>query len=446
MPLSHLPAPLSAWLSQLAAVLDRRSAPRLLGLLVGALFARGRRTVTSWFRAAGITADFRPAYNALWAAGRRARTVAYVLLAWVVRPLWRLTPGDHLLFALDDTPTARYGPEVQGAGMHRNPKPGPAGEKFVYGHLWVTLAWVVRHPCWGTLSLPLRALLYVRKKDVPKLAKAYPWEFRTKLELAAELVRWLTSWVGAPGKALWVVVDGAFAKRPFLKPVLELGLVVFSRLRKDAALRTVPPAARRPGQRGPLPTYGTGKISLAKRAGQKRGWQRVACVQYGKAVTKTVKTFLATWRPAGGRIRVVLVREPGGWLAYFCTDPAMPVATILEAMADRGAIEQLFRDLKEVWGAGQQQVRNVYACIGAFTVNLVLYSVVEAWAWARAEAELVDRSRSPWDAAARRPSHADKRKALQGEILRTEIRAAVGAQANETEFHDLATRLLDLAA
>src|SRR5262249_23501983 len=158
-----------------------------------------------------------------------------------------------------------------------------------------------------------------------------------------------------------------------------------------------------------------GKIDLAKRAGQKRGWQRVACVQYGKAVTKTVKTLLATWRPAGGMIRVVLVREVDGWLAYFCTDPAMPVATILEGLADRGAIEQMFRDLKEVWGAGQQQVRNVYACIGAFTVSLVLYSVVEVWAWARAEAELVDRSRSPWDAAPRRPSHADKRKALQGE-------------------------------
>jgi hypothetical protein len=35
---------------------------------------------------------------------------------------------------------------------------------------------------------------------------------------------------------------------------------------------------------------------LAKRAGQKRGWQQVACVQYGERVVKTIKTFLATWR------------------------------------------------------------------------------------------------------------------------------------------------------
>jgi hypothetical protein len=443
---SRLPAQVSAWLSQIVAALDRRSAPRLLLLLVGALFGRGRRTVTAWFRAAGITTDFRRAYAALGAAGRRAEAVAYRLLCAAVTPLMRLTPGDHLLFAIDDTPTARYGRHVQGAGVHHNPSPGPAGEKFVYGHVWVALSWVVRHPLWDTLSLPLRALLYGRAKDVPKLAKAYPWDFRTKLDLAADLARWLLVWVGHAGKVVWLVVDGAYAKRPFLRPVRALGLVVFSRLRRDADLRSVPPARRQPGQRGPRPTYGKDKIALAKRAGQRRGWQQVACVQYGEQVIKTVKTFEATWRPAGGRIRVVIVREDDGWRAYFCTDPSVTAVTILEAMADRGAIEQTFKDVKEVWGAGQQQVRNVYANLGAFAVNLVMSSVVEVWAWARTNDELVDRCRSPWDAEDRRPSHADKRKALQRAILREEIQAALGARPDGEGFQALAAQLLDMAA
>jgi hypothetical protein len=446
MSFSQLPAPLSAWLTAVAGALDARSAPRLLALFVGALFARGRRTVTSWFRAAGITDEFRPAYNALWAAGRRTEALACCLLSAVLRPLLRRLPGGPLLFALDDTPTARYGPRVQGVGTHHNPSPGPAGEQFVYGHIWVTLAWVARHPLWHTLCLPLRALLYVRRKDVPRLAQEYPWQFRTKLELAADLVRWLVVWLGHAGRALWLVADGAYAKRPFLQTVLAQGVVVFSRLRKDANLRSLPPTQRRRGQRGPLPTYGKEKIDLAKRAGQKRGWQRVECLQYGKRRTKTVKTFEATWQPAGGRIRVVMVREDDGWLAYFCTDPTVSVATILEVMADRGAIEQMFKDLKEVWGAGQQQVRNVHASIGAFALNLTLYAVVEAWAWSRADPDLVDRSRSPWDTEDRRPSHADKRKALQREILRQEIQAAVRGRAQFKEFHDLTTRLLDLAA
>ena len=94
---------------------------------------------------------------------------------------------------------------------------------------------------------------------------------------------------------------------------------------------------------------------------------------------------------------MVIVREEDGWLAFFCTDPAVSAVALLETMADRGAIEQTFKDIKEVWAAGQQQVRNVYASIGAFAVNLTLYSVVEAWAWARSEEELVDRCQSPWD-------------------------------------------------
>jgi DDE superfamily endonuclease len=444
MPLSQLPAVLSACFADLCAALDRRSAPRLFALFCGALFAKGRRTVTSWFRAAGVTTDFRHAYNALWAAGRHAEALAYRLLCLALKPLMRHAPGDHLLFAIDDTPTARYGPQVQGAGVHHNPTPGPAGEKFVYGHIWVTLAWLARHSAWDTLALPLRALLYVRAKDIGQLAKRYPWTFATKLELAAELARWLCLWLGGVGKDLWLVVDGAYAKRPFLKPVLDLGVVVFSRLRKDADLRTLAATTRRPGSRGPLPTYGKERIDLAKRAGQKRGWQQVACVQYGEQVVKTIKTFEATWRPAGGRIRVVLVREDESWLAYFCTDPAMPAVAVLEAMADRGAIEQLFHDVKEVWGAGQQQVRNVYASMGAFTVNLVLYSVVEVWAWGRGADELI--SRPPWDEAERRPSHADKRKAVQGEILRGEIQAALRHRTKQEEFQELAMRLLNLAA
>src|SRR5947207_10303195 len=120
MPFSHLPAALSAWLAQITDALDRRSAPRLLLLLAGALFARGRRTVTSWFRAAGITDEFRPAYRTVCAVGRRTDALASSTLR-AVQPLLR---GQRLTVAIDDTPTPRYGPEVEGCGIHHNPSPG----------------------------------------------------------------------------------------------------------------------------------------------------------------------------------------------------------------------------------------------------------------------------------------------------------------------------------
>ena len=70
MPLSHLPALLASAFCALAHWLDRRSAARLPLLLCGILLATSRRTVTSWFRAAGIREEFRPAYTTVCAVGR----------------------------------------------------------------------------------------------------------------------------------------------------------------------------------------------------------------------------------------------------------------------------------------------------------------------------------------------------------------------------------------
>jgi DDE superfamily endonuclease len=443
MLLSHLPPWLSRVFDHFTTWLDCRTALRLPRLLLGILLAAGRRTATSWFRAAGITHDFRRAYHAIYAVGRRAPQLA--ISAWcTVRPC--LAGARRLCVAIDDTPTRRYGPCIEGAGVHHNPTPGPAGEQFVYGHVWVSLAALAKHPAWGTFALPLHASLYVRHKDLAKIPPEYHWTFRTKLELAAAQLRWLKPWAEDHFDQRWAVVDGGYAKKPFLGPARQAGFVVVGRLRKDAALRSVPPPTRRPGQRGPLPTYGKERLSLAKRAGQTRGWEEVECVQYGQQRTKTLKTFLATWKPAGGLIRVVLVKEEEGWVPFFCTDPEAAVADILEAAADRGAQEQTFKGLKEVWGAAQQQLRNAYANVGAFNLNGWLYSTVEAWAWERSDEALVDRRRSPWDAQPRRPSHADKRKALQREVLRAEIEAVVAGPPNAGKFRRLAERLLDLVA
>jgi hypothetical protein len=133
-----------------------------------------------------------------------------------------------------------------------------------------------------------------------------------------------------------------------------------SRLRKDAALWTEP-GPRRPGQRGRPRTYGEQRIDLAKRAGQRRGWTRGSFDLYGRPALKQYKTFVATWRPAGGAIRVVLVKEAHGWVAFLCSDSAATAADVLSAAADRFTIETAFRDCKEVVGAGQQQVRRVWA-------------------------------------------------------------------------------------
>jgi hypothetical protein len=57
------------WFARLASALDRRSARRLALLLLGAILAPGRRTVTSCIRAATLSDQFRPCHTAVAAAG-----------------------------------------------------------------------------------------------------------------------------------------------------------------------------------------------------------------------------------------------------------------------------------------------------------------------------------------------------------------------------------------
>ncbi|WP_422929165.1 transposase [Singulisphaera sp. PoT] len=96
--------------------------PSTAGPLLGAVLARGRRTVTSRIRSAKLGARFPSCYTAVAAAGKWSDRIARQLLAEVVTPL--IGGAESLTLAPDDTPTKRYGPHVHGTGVHHNPAPG----------------------------------------------------------------------------------------------------------------------------------------------------------------------------------------------------------------------------------------------------------------------------------------------------------------------------------
>jgi len=428
--------------SVLQAVMDRRIAFRLAIVVAGMFLADDRRTASAWFVAAGVQDDWDRFYDCLISVGRTSGKLATALLGLVVE---KFAPGlgDRILLGMDDSPTSRYGRHVEGAGVHHNPTPGPADGAWLYGHNWVALAWLATHPMWGVIAMPLRSMLYVREVDVPKLAEKYDWEFRTKHQLGVELLTWFMQSIRSLGveAKVWLAVDGAYAARPFLMPVLDLEIVVVSRLRKDACLYDLPPAGSH-GNR----IYGKNKISLAKRAGHRKGWQTITYNCRGAEVARQYKTFLATSQLVSGQIRVVIVRfEDGSWAPYFCTDTSAEVRDILEAVAARWAIEEHFHDVKEVWGAGQQQVRNVWSNIACWHLNQWLYTLVELCCWDVDKSDLTDRQARPWDNPDRRPSHADRRRSISREMLRKQFLAALPHDPNNHKFRTVFEALLALA-
>jgi hypothetical protein len=312
------------------------------------------------------------------------------------------------------------------------------------------LARVVRHVSFGVIGLPLLGRLYVRGKDIPRLPAKLGVSFASKLSLAIQTIAWLRKALPPTSCPVWLAVDGFYAKREVLEEARRRKVVVVSRLRKDANLFDLPPALE-PGQkrgRGRPRIYGRNRICLAKRAGQRRGWATIELkATCGTVVAKRIKSFLATWRPAGGVIRVVLVEEEDrSWRALFCTDAQANVEAIVQTALDRWGIEQNFKDLKETEGIAQVQLRRYHANVGALNLNLWVHTLIELWAWRRPAEVLSDRADRPWDDASRRPSHADRRKALQRELLEEEYRRLRMPKVLNEKIRPLLDRMLRLSA
>jgi hypothetical protein len=81
--------------------------------------------------------------------------------------------------------------------------------------------------------------------------------------------------------------------------------------------------------------------------------------------------------------------------------------------------------VKEIWGAGEQQVRNIWSNTGCWHLNQWMSTLVELCSWDVAKPKLTDRGQRPWDNPDRRPSQADRRSTIVREMLGKQFLAAL---------------------
>ena len=84
--------------------------------------------------------------------------------------------------------------------------------------------------------------------------------------------------------------------------------------------------------------------------------------------------------------------------------------------------------------------------MAVYHLNLWIHTLVELRSWNRPHEELCDRSQSPWDDADRRPSHADRCKALRRHIMQQELSTLATAGRLPRKILQLAKRLMNLAS
>ena len=90
-------------------------------------------------------------------------------------------------------------------------------------------------------------------------------------------------------------------------------------------------------------------------------------------------------------------------------------------------------------------MRNIWTNLAVYHLNLWMHTLVELWSWNRPREKLCDRSLSPWDDAERRPSHADRRKALRRQIMEHELSTLAAACRLPCKILQLTKRLMTLA-
>ena len=332
------------WVNWLAAGLHGRSRWRLSLILMGMLFAKGRRTVTTWLRAAGIHDDFADYYYFLQPLGRKSKPFAERL--WTML-LLRMVPG-RVLLVVDDTPTQRVWAASARRG-HSSQSHARSGrsEVFVRAHLGDDLVGaapsaVANHRLAAGRPAVCASQRYRQDSPEAPLGVSHQAGAGSPTSVAA----------GENGSSVRQNRVGRRRRGLCQAPLFETVVSGWRRSGQPLAERrrlvrsaTAPAAAR---------SWSAAAIRrqadfAARRAAHPRGWQTVECFAYGKLVTKTFKTFLATYRPAGSVIRVVIVREDHGCQFFFSTEPATTPREIIETFADRATIEQDFHDVKEVW-------------------------------------------------------------------------------------------------
>jgi len=134
-----------------------RSAKRLVRSFKSVLGVHPSSFILSegFARRASATTSKTTIYYCLAALGRKSESISTQLVALLLRVL---PLPERVRLLIDDSPTKRYGPKVEGADVHHNPTPGPADQPYLSGHIWVTISLALRHPEWGSLALPLRAM------------------------------------------------------------------------------------------------------------------------------------------------------------------------------------------------------------------------------------------------------------------------------------------------
>jgi hypothetical protein len=232
------PKAFSLLMTTLAPLFTKRVWQHVQVLLVGAILAPGKRTVTAALRVMGLAhvksfqQYHRVLNRAVWCSREGSRLLLHLLVH-------TLAPTGPLVMGLDDTIERRRGAKIQAKGIYRDPVRSShshvvkaSGLRWLSLMLLVPLPWVKRVWALPFLTVLAPSERYHQQRGLPH-KKLTDWARQMLLQVR----RWL------PQRALVVVADSSDAALELLHfcPTLATPITCITRLRLDGALYTPAP-------------------------------------------------------------------------------------------------------------------------------------------------------------------------------------------------------------
>jgi hypothetical protein len=353
-------------------------------LLIGAILAPGKRTVTAVLHVLGLKDErqYQNYHRVLNRAKWSGLIASQILLGMIVATF--IGVGVPVVIGADETLERRWGPKIKAKGIFRDAV--RSSRKYtVYssGLRWISMMAIVKLP-WSqrAWALPFLTVLAPGKKTNEKNGQRH----KTSIDWIGQMINVVRRWL--PQRALVLVTDGGLA-------AIKLGLrcarygnpvTYVSRLRLDAALYA-PPGPQPPSKRGPKPKKGARLPSLKQiLVDPQTQWTALQLDWYGgQQRTVEIVSQTALWYTSGYDplpIRWVLVRDPLGAFepcAFFATDQAATAAQILTWFILRWNVEVTFEEARTHLGLETQRqwsdlaiARTTPALLGLFSLIVIL--------------------------------------------------------------------------
>jgi DDE superfamily endonuclease len=202
-------------------------------LLLGAILAPGKRTVTAVLRILGRGNEqrFQNYHRVLNRARWNSRAASQILWGLLVRTF---APSGPILVGLDDTIERRWGKKIQARGIDRDPVRSSRSH-FVKtsGLRWLSLMLLAEIPWAGRVgALPFLTVLAPSARYHQKRQRRH----KTLPDWGRQMLRQLRRWL--PDRRLVLVVDSGYAALDFLGSLANRRqpITCMTRLRWDAQL------------------------------------------------------------------------------------------------------------------------------------------------------------------------------------------------------------------